>query len=54
MRRILDVGGLVRMAHHTLYKEKLYGPIFRNLLTITYTILLVQKSTTYTAVSATY
>jgi hypothetical protein len=39
---------------HSLYRERLYRPIFRNLLTITYTTLLVLKSTAYTAISATY
>jgi hypothetical protein len=37
----------------SLYRERLYGPIFRNLLTITRTTLPVLKSTTYTAVLAT-
>ena len=37
----------------SLYGERLYGPIFRNLLTITRTTSLVRKSTAYTAVSAT-
>ena len=37
----------------SLYRERLYGPIFRNLLTITRATLLVLKSTAYTAVSAT-
>jgi hypothetical protein len=38
----------------SLYRERLYGPIFKSLLTITYTTLLVLKSTAYTAVLATY
>ena len=38
----------------SLYRERPYRPIFKNLLTITYTTLLVLKSTAYTAVSATY
>jgi len=37
----------------SLYRERLYGPILRNLLTITRTTLPVLKSTAYTAVLAT-
>jgi len=36
-----------------LYRERPYRPIFRNLLTITYTTLLVPKSTAYTTILAT-
>jgi hypothetical protein len=38
----------------SLYRERLYRPIFRNLLIITYATLLVWKSTTYTTILATY
>jgi len=37
----------------SLYRERPYGPIFRNLLTITRATLPVLKSTACTAVSAT-
>jgi len=36
-----------------LYRERLYGPTFRNLLTITRTTLLVLRSTACTAILAT-
>ena len=37
----------------SLYRERLYGPTFRNLSTITRATLPVLRSTAYTAVSAT-
>jgi hypothetical protein len=38
----------------SLYRERLYGPIFKSLLTIIYATSPVLRSTAYTATSATY